>query len=215
MRQRLNENPLVQVAVICALAVVVAFLFLSRMGGDSGSSDSTSAAPTTSTVATTAAPTSDATAPAPASAATPPTGAPAGSSDSAPTSPATEFTAGPGLPEPVAQAYAQGKAVVLLIIRERGIDDKKLKAIVETLRSRHDAALFVTNAAGIARYSRIAEGVNVDRTPALVVVRPKSVTNGPMPTATLSYGFRGKQSVDQAVEDALYKGRQDLPFYPN
>ncbi len=46
----------------------------------------------------------------------------------------------------------------------------------------------------------------MNRTPALVVVRPKSLTDGPMPTAIVSYGFRGPGSVEQALEDALYDG---------
>ena len=36
-----------------------------------------------------------------------------------------------------------------------------------------------------------------------------------MPAATVSYGFRGPASVEQALEDALYKGPKDIPYYPN
>ena len=35
-----------------------------------------------------------------------------------------------------------------------------------------------------------------------------------MPTAVVSYGFRGARSVEQALDDALYKGPTDLPYYP-
>jgi hypothetical protein len=55
--------------------------------------------------------------------------------------------------------------------------------------------------------------VNVNRVPALVVVRPKKLTHGP-PVASVSYGFRGPDSVRQAVRDALYKGPTNLPYYP-
>ena len=71
----------------------------------------------------------------------------------------------------------------------------------------------MTNAGHIARYSRITQGVNVDRVPALIVLRPRHLTQG-TPTATLSYGFRGPESVDQAIRDALYKGPSNLPYYP-
>jgi hypothetical protein len=30
----------------------------------------------------------------------------------------------------------------------------------------------------------------------------------------VSYGFRGPQSVLQAVKDAQYKGKTNLPYYP-
>jgi hypothetical protein len=74
-------------------------------------------------------------------------------------------------------------------------------------------ALFVTNAGNISRYARITHGVDVDRVPALIVLRPERLTKGP-PRAFLSYGFRGPESVDQAVRDALYEGPRNLPFHP-
>jgi hypothetical protein len=46
-----------------------------------------------------------------------------------------------------------------------------------------------------------------------VVVRPKRLS-GQVPEAQVSYGFRDSQSVLQAVHDALYKGRDDIPYYP-
>jgi hypothetical protein len=74
-------------------------------------------------------------------------------------------------------------------------------------------ALFVTNAGHISRYSRIAEGVNVDRVPALIVIKPRSKAQG-VPVATVSYGFRGADSVAQAIQNAMYKGPTNLPSYP-
>jgi hypothetical protein len=44
-------------------------------------------------------------------------------------------------------------------------------------------------------------------------VRPRS-KGVSMPEAQVSYGFRNSQSVVQAVHDALYKGRDNLPYYP-
>ena len=99
------------------------------------------------------------------------------------------------------------------MLKRRGIDDDQLRRNVEQLRGRSDLALFVTNAGHIARYSRITHGVNVDRVPALIVLRPRHLTHG-TPKATLSYGFRGPESVDQAIRDALYKGPSNLPYYP-
>ena len=51
-------------------------------------------------------------------------------------------------------------------------------------------------------------GVDVDRIPALVVLQPKRLTEGPTPTRRVSYGFRGPGSVEQAVEDSALQGPQ-------
>ena len=71
----------------------------------------------------------------------------------------------------------------------------------------------MTNAGHIARYARITQGVDVNRVPALIVLGRAPHATG-RPTATVSYGFRGPDSVDQAVRDALYKGPTNLPYYP-
>ena len=102
----------------------------------------------------------------------------------------------------------------MLVVNERGIDDRRLKTMVQTLKSNPGAAVFVVDVRDVADYSRITEGVDLDRTPALVVLRPKALTEGSMPSAVVSYGFRGEASVQQALEDALYKGPEDLPYYP-
>jgi hypothetical protein len=71
----------------------------------------------------------------------------------------------------------------------------------------------VARAKDVAGYSRITQGVGVNRAPALVVVRPRDVS-GSVPQAQVSYGFRNSQSVVQAVHDALYTGRDNLPYSP-
>jgi hypothetical protein len=215
MRKAINENPVVQIVLIGVLAVFVAFLLFTRVMSRGGAEEAapTTAAPATDASvaggtapapaaatdpATTAAPT----APAPGSTA-PSTGAAPPASDAAPDS---GFEAGPGLPRPVVSAYEDGKAVVLLIAKQKGIDDRAVRGSVERLRGRSEVALFVVPAKDVARYARITEGVQLDRVPAIVVVRPKRLSEG-MPEATVSYGFRGPDSVDQAVEDALFDGK--------
>jgi hypothetical protein len=217
MRKALNDNPVAQIAVFGVLAVVVGFLLLTRVATKSsgGEESATPSAPVTS------APADDASSTTPSTSAD--TAPPATSSDEpstaplppAPSSAASlgEFVAGPGLPRPLVKAYAHDKTVVLLVLRRRGIDDDRLRRNVERLRRKNDLALFVTNAGHIASYARITQGVNVDRVPALIVLRPKHLTHG-TPRASLSYGFRGPESVDQAIRDALYKGPSNLPYYP-
>ena len=127
--------------------------------------------------------------------------------------PAGKLVAGSGLPKPVAAAYADGKAIVLFVFTHRGIDDAAMGSSVERLRARSDLAVFITRASRIARYARITEGVDVNRVPALIVVRPRKLNHG-VPTASVSYGFRGPDTVDQVVRDALYNGPTNLPYYP-
>lgn len=223
MRKTLNDNPVLQIVILGVLGVGVAFLLMTRVMHKSDSS-STPTTPTTSAATGTATPpTAGATSAVPGATtgAVPSTTAP---STVAPVAPSTGDAAsagalpsklipGPGLPKPVARAYADGKAIVLFVFRHRGIDDAAVRTSVERLRGRGDLAVFVTHAAGISRYASITEGVDVNQVPALVVVRPRQLAHG-TPTATVSYGFRGPDSVEQAVRDGLYRGPSNLPYYP-
>jgi hypothetical protein len=203
MRKAVNENQIVQVALVGILLVVAGFLFMTRIagGGEEAAPPATTTA--TPTSSSTAAPDASATAPAPA------TSVPADEAAAG-----EQFVAGPGLPKPVAAAYDSGKIVVLLVVRGAGIDDRKVESQLRA-RSGVEAAIFTTHAKGIADYSRIAQGVDVDRVPALVVIQPKRLTEGSLPEATVSYGYRGARTIEQAVRDAGYKGPDNLPYYPN
>jgi hypothetical protein len=220
MRKAINDNPMVQIGVIGLLVVAVGFFLLTQMGkGSSTSSTSSTAAsvapdasatPSDSSATATTPPASTATTPSVSAPSTTPA-APAGSA-AAPAA-AGEFVAGPGLPRPVVQAYNADKVVVLLVVRRGGIDDDAVKASVERMSGLPDTAVFLTNAGHVSRYSRIASGVDLDRVPALIVLRPQKLTHG-TPTATVSYGFRGPASVAQAIADAVYNGPTNVPYYP-
>lgn len=221
MRKAINDNPIAQVGVLAALALVVGFLVITRMSHKSSESSTTPttsassvapAAPSSSDSTTVAPSPSTPSVPVPDSTATPAPAAPSGTAPSG--TPTAKFVAGPGLPEPVVRAYEDNQVVVLLVVRRHGIDDDAVKAGAESLRGVPTVSLFVTNAGHIARYSRIAAGVNVDRVPALIVLKPKNLTKGNVPEATVSYGFRGPDSVDQAIRNALYDGPTDVPYYP-
>ena len=217
MRKAINDNPMVQIGVIGLLVVVVGFFLLTQMGKGSSTSS------TSSTAASVAPDASAALADSSATATTPPASTPSESAPSTtPAAPAGsaaapaaagEFVAGPGLPRPLVQAYNADKVVVLLVVRRGGIDDDAVKASVERMSGLPDTAVFMTNAGHVSRYSRIASGVDLDRVPALIVLRPQKLTHG-TPTATVSYGFRGPASVAQAIADALYKGPTNVPYYP-
>ena len=220
MRKALNENPMVQLAVLGVCAIVFAvILFTSVL-----KKDEQPAATTTSPAATTTSDPAASSDPS-ASASTPSPSAGSSASGTAPATPETDTVTPPaggatadgllpskGLPEDVLVAFARNKAIALLVVDPKGLSDKQLEQFTDTLRSRDDVEVFVVNVKDIAKYARITAGVSVSRTPALVVVRPRKLTDS-TPTATVSYGFRGPRSVNQAVDDALYDGKQ-VPSYP-
>jgi hypothetical protein len=215
MREQLNSNPVVQIAVIGVLVVVVGLFFMMNMKkkSDSGSSSDTalSTPAASSSIGGTTTPIGPGASEAPPAASAPSsTGTPSVSSG---TVTPNALIPGPGLPRPVVTAWKSGDAIALLIVRGGGIDDRLVRGSVESLSGDSSVAVFVARANDIARYSRITQGVGVNRAPALVVVRPRR-ESGSVPQAQVSYGFRNSQSVIQAVHDALYAGPDDLPYSP-
>jgi uncharacterized iron-regulated membrane protein len=222
MRAKLNKNPLAQIGLIAVLALVAGLVFMMRMGASTEEAvpAATDPAATEPAPDPAAAPAStDPTSPASAAPATAPSAAPAPvASPSAPAPAATgavpsTFVAGPGLPAPVVHAYEQGKTVVLMVTRHGGIDDRRVRDAVKALKSSSKVVVFFTVIKHVARYSRITQGVDLDRSAALIVLSPKSVTKGPMPEATVSYGYRNLQSVEQTIRDAGYTGPK-LSYHP-
>jgi hypothetical protein len=214
MREALNNNPVVQIAVIGVLVLVVGLFFMMNMkkGSGSSSSSSESSAASTSVVPGTTSPTTvspDGTAAAAPSA----SGSISAPAPTAGTVSPDALVPGPGLPAPVVKAWKGGAAVVLLVVRGGGVDDRLVRRSVQWVSGDGGVSVFVTRAKDVARYSRITQGVGVTQAPALVVVRPRR-ESGSVPQAQVSYGFRNAQSVVQAVDDALYSGRDDLPYYP-
>jgi hypothetical protein len=213
MRKAINENPIVQIALVGVLGLAAAIVLLTRMGG----SGSDQAAESSEPVAP-AASASDPAAVDPAASDPTVQGAAPAASSGAPTAPtgasSSGFVAGPGLPKEVVSAYEHNRTVVLLVNRHGGIDDRqvKLAVTVAALRKSPDIAVFTAAAKHTARYSRITEGVSLDRVPALIVLTPRKLS-GPMPEATVSYGYRKLDSVEQAIRDAGYKG-PELSYHP-
>jgi hypothetical protein len=206
MRNAINNNPIVQIGLLGVLGVLVAVVFLSGMGG--GSAEPEEATPTDSTA--TAAPATAAPATGTVAPAAPATSAPETAAPSAPAG-GTPFEASKGLPKDLVDAYDSGDVVVLLVMQKKGIEDQPIMDDVKKLESRGDTSVFVTDAKHVSDYSRIAEGVTLDRVPAIIVLHPfkGQLAKGeapPMPEASVAYGYRGDESVVQAVNDALYKG---------
>ncbi len=218
MRDAINSNPIVQICLVAVLLVVAGVMLAPQLlhKKDSGAS---SGASTTTTSAQLTTPTGSVNVTAEvsgtpnASGSSGPTGAPATAiAPSTGTIDPSALVPGPGLPRPVVRAWHGGDTIVLLIARGGGVDDRLVRQSVDAL-SNPGTAVFVTRANGIARYSRITQGVGVSQVPALVIVRPRRLS-GSVPQAQVSYGFRNSQAVVQAVHDALYSGKDNLPYSP-
>ena len=205
MRRAINENPVVQATVIGVMALLVAFLLFTRVVNRDGG-EVTPATETTPPATDAATP--EAAAPAPAAATAVPATPTAPPATAAPPGDVTaNFVAGPGLPEEVVSAYGKNQAVVLFIAKQKGLDDNAIRTSVMSLEARGDVTTFLVPVKHVADYARITEGVDLNRTPALLILRPRKLT-GNVPEATVSYGFRGHESVTTAVEDALFDGKQ-------
>lgn len=214
MRKALNENPVVQIAVLGLVGVAFAILLFTTFlsGGNSTAPAPAGLAPDGSGVVQPTSPepvtpVASSAAPIPAVPSIPDAPQPAnGAQDKG------GLAATKGLPKGVVAAYEADKAIALLVIDPKAEISTKLESYTRRLGRRNGVAVFVVKTRRIAEYSRITVGVAVSQAPALVVVRPRKLTGG-VPTATVTYGFRSPQSVAQAVDDALYKGKP-VPSYP-
>jgi pyruvate/2-oxoglutarate dehydrogenase complex dihydrolipoamide acyltransferase (E2) component len=201
MREKLNENPLAQIAVIGVL-LALGILLLTSLGGGESASDAEAEAPTAVSGASSITPAAEPAASPEAAAASPEAAA----------APAISPPAAPPTPKAVTAAWKSDRTVVLLFVREGGIDDRMVRAASLTLASVSGVELFVVPARRIATYASITEGVGVNRVPALIVLRPKSLGHGTV-TASVNYGYQAPQSIRQDVVDARYRGRT-LSYHP-
>lgn len=201
MREQINNNPVVQIGLVAILLVAAGFLLLTSMGG--GEEGEASAPETTG--ATLETPEGSASL-----SATTVTGG-----EAVPTSTAAAGIAqvpSTRLPQPVREAMDAGHTVVLLVVKRGGIDDARVEDAVAALTSRPRLATFVVPVDQTPRYTAITQPVQLDRAPALIVVRPRRLSQGP-PTASISYGFQSIATVAQAVTDAEYRG-PELAYHP-
>jgi hypothetical protein len=192
MREKLNSNPLAQAAVVGGLLLAAVFFLMTTMGGGAEKEDESAEATTTPTL------TAGATGEEVSSAALPPPGALAETA--------------PPPPRDVVKAFEANQIVALLFVRNGGIDDAMVAPVVRSLSRFPGVASSVVPADQISRYATITQGVDLDRVPALVVVRPKRLDEG-IPSASVSYGYQSPASVVQAVIDAGYKG-PTLDYHP-
>lgn len=202
MREQLNSNPLVQVALIGALLLAVGvFVLTSGGGGEEESESAPSPGPVVATV--NGATASGATPGEAVEGAVESLEAGAVSATAAPAGELPAITR--PVPQPVLAAWMADSTVALLFVHDGGIDDDLVKLASGRLAGMPGVKTFVVPAGEIARYAAITEPVGVDRVPALVVLRPRRLDET-VPSASVSYGFQSGDSVVQAVIDAGYKG---------
>jgi hypothetical protein len=194
MREKLNENPMMQVALVGVLLVVAAVFLLGKMGGGSEEEEGGGSPAADAAVSAVAAELE------------------AGQQPLRLPAPGSGPGAMPAPPRPVVDAVDAGEVVAILFVRDGGIDDKLVTEAVGKLDAIGDVATFVVPTHQIVRYVSITQGVDLSRVPALVVIRPKNLSHGFDP-ASVHYGFQSAQSVVQAVVDARYHDGT-LPYHP-
>lgn len=205
MRQKLNENPVAQIAVVAVLLLVVGIFLLKSLGGgeeESGEAETAATAPAETV------PGSEATAPVEGAAGI--EGAAQASSASSVSAPSAR-----SLPAEVEVAYESGETIALLIYRPGGIDDRRVTEAASVLGDMEGVALFTASAREIARYAPITGPLGVNQAPALIVVRARGLNGGSAAPATVDYGFQSASDLRQAVVDAGYRGPDNLTYAPN
>jgi hypothetical protein len=189
MREKLNDNPVAQIALIGVLALFAIVFLLKPFGG--GESDEAAEAP-------------------------PPPVEAGGLEGSAPTA-ATSSVAPPTdfrpLPAAVKRAYRDGDTLVLRIYRSGGIDDRLGGETASVLDGITDVAFFSVPAKKIARYSAITGPLGVNQAPALVVIRSRKLNRNGNAPGTVTYGYLSGAEIRQAVVDSKYRGPK-LPYSP-
>jgi hypothetical protein len=119
---------------------------------------------------------------------------PAGSPAAAKTSDAETA----GLPLPVAKAVAEKKILVMLFWNPKAADDRAVRREMRSVGSRHrkDVFVHIADVKNISRYAPVTRGANVEQSPSVVVV-------GRDRQATLLEGYSDRETIRQAVYDAL------------
>lgn len=193
MREKLNENPMAQVALIGVLLILAAVFLLGKSGGGSEEEEGGSAAADAAVAAVASE-------------------LETGQQPLRLPPPGSGLGAPPAPPRAVTDAFETGETVAILFVRDGGIDDRLVTEAVDRLDAIGNVTTFVVPAHQIVRYVSIAEGVDLNRVPALVVIRPKRLNSGYDP-ASVHYGFQSAQSIVQAVVDARYHGGT-IPYHP-
>lgn len=194
MREKLNENPMAQVALVGILLVVAAVFLLGKMGGSEEEAEGGESSAATAAVASVASELE------------------AGGQSIQLPAPGSGPGSPPAPPRAVVSAFNAGDTVAILFVRDGGIADRLVAEAVRRLEGMSRVATFVVPTHQLAHWVSIAQGVDLNRVPALVVIRPKHLDHG-FDAASVHYGFQSSESIVQAVVDARYRGGT-LAYHP-
>lgn len=212
MREQINDNPVVQVGLVLVLVAVAAFMFLKPGGGGGGEEAAPEASISVggqemsqSEVASKAGEVVEAGVEAAIE-----SGAVAGASGAAAAMPTS--VPAPPPPQRFSAAYDSGKTVVLLVVHDGGIDDRLTATSATALAAMPEVALIRVPVKQLPRYAAVTVGLDLNRVPAVVVMKPKRLSGG-IPQATVDYGFQTPATLVQAVRDASYNG-PEATYHP-
>jgi hypothetical protein len=187
MREKLNESKAAQVGLVAVLAVLVAILFLGKGGGSSSGGETELTIEPGETLAV---------------------AAPTGMGELPTSVPQTR-----PLPQRFTAAYDAGKTVALLVVHDGGIDDAYTALALKQVAEVEDVTAIVVPAKQISRYASVTVGLDISQLPALIAMRPKSLSHG-VPQAIVAYGYQTPQSVYQTIADASYRGPEGGAYHP-
>ena len=102
---------------------------------------------------------------------------------------------------------------MLLVVHDGGIDDKLVSETSGAIEGIANTTLIRVPLKQLPRYASVTVGLDLNRVPALVVMRPKKLSHG-VPQATVDYGFQTTETVVQAVRDASYAG-PEATYHPD
>jgi hypothetical protein len=167
-------------AIVGAVAVLGLF-FVTRRGGDGG----TSSTPAPSQTSQPTNPSAD----------TPEAAAQKNSTQDK-TAADKGATGSQGLPSGVARALDAKKNVVILFWNKNGVEDRSVKKSVDRLSRRGGSVVkFTDTVDNLARYTRITAAATVNTTPSLVVVNKRG-------QAEVLVGYNDYQTINQFVSNA-------------
>ena len=197
LRERINSDPKLQIGIGVVLLLVVGFLLLGKGGGDESEGEAVVEGPVAGAVVEEA-----------------PLGAEAASSTEGSVAAISSSVPAPPLPPAVAAAYEANDVVGVLFVRDGGIDDKLVKRYANLVRAAASGTvkLWVVPVKEIAKYGAVTLGLGVQRVPAFVFLRPKSLSEGGIQGSVL-YGYQTPANIIQALADATYDG-PDGSYHP-
>jgi hypothetical protein len=191
VREKLNESKAAQIGLVAVLAVIVGVLFLGGKGGGSSSSggeaELTVEPSETLAVASTTS---------------------TGMGELPASVPQTK-----PLPRRFTDAYDADKTVALLVVHNGGIDDKYTTLALAEVAAFEDVTPIVVPSRQISRYASVTVGLDVNQVPALIVMRPKSLSHG-VPQASVAYGVQTPEAIGQMIRDAAYTGPEGGAYHP-